>query len=288
MNEKEYEIDLYGYEKWLRSDRELSDRTVDSYVDSMAMYRRKFDGIFSRLNNREMEETYVEMESSKSTINRIIVAINKYIKYLQWQGEKDLDEWKMSLHKIRTVQFLDDILSMADYEFLLKKAVACKNWAVYLYARIAGTTGMRLCEMLQVKREHIEHGNVDLYGKGSKRRRIYFAKNMREDVLKLLDYLGLKSGFVFSPKFKGEKPYSNNGSYLQHEFVRFGEECELPKGLLHAHGFRHFFAKEFIRKNQNLPLLADLLGHSNLNTTRIYLKLTSREQAEVIDNTVTW
>lgn len=228
------------------------------------------------------------MERSKNTINRIVNTINKYIKFLQSQGEEDLDEWIMTNHKIKTVQFLDDILSMADYEFLLKKATANEKWAIYLYARIAGTTGMRLCEMLQVKREHIEHGCVDLYGKGSKRRRIYFPKNMREDVLKLLDYLGLKSGFVFSKKFKGEKPFSAHGSYIQHEFVRFGEECELPKGVLHAHGFRHFFAKEFVRKNPNISLLADLLGHSNLNTTRIYLKLTSREQAEVVDETVTW
>lgn len=288
MSDKEYEIDLYGFEAWLRSDRDLADRTVEHYVDNMAMYKRKFDGIFSRLNNREYEEEYVELERSKNSINRIINTINKYIKFLQSQGEQDLEDWIMTNHKIKTVQFLDDILSMADYEFLLKKAVANEEWAIYLYARIAGTTGMRLCEMLQVKREHIEHGCVDLYGKGSKRRRIYFAKNMREDVLKLLDYLGLKSGFVFSPKFKGETSYGGNGSFIQHKMVEFGEECELPKGLLHTHGFRHFFAKEFVRKNTNISLLADLLGHSNLNTTRIYLKLTSREQAEVIDETVTW
>lgn len=288
MDDREYKIDLYGFEAWLRSDRNLSDRTINGYMDRMAMYSRKFDGVFSYYNSRELEESHIEVGHEKNTINSYINTINKYVKYLQSQGEKDLDDWAMTYHRIKTVQFIDDILSMADYEFLLKKAVANEKWAIYLYARIAGTTGMRLCEMLQVKREHIEHGNVDLYGKGSKRRRIYFPKAMREDILKLLDYLGLKSGFIFSAKFNGEKPYGNHGSYLQHEFVRFAEECELPKGLVHAHGFRHFFAKEFVRKNPNISLLADLLGHSNLNTTRIYLKLTSREQAEVIDETVTW
>lgn len=288
MDDREYQIDLYEFEAWLRSDRDLSARTVETHIDNMSYYKRKFDGVFSRLNNRELEEEYVELERSKNTINNRLNSINKYIKFLQSKGEQDLDEWVMTLQRIKTVQFLDDILSMADYEFLLKKAVSCKEWLIYLYARIAGTTGMRLCEMLQVKREHIEHGCVDLYGKGSKRRRIYFAKNMREDILKLLDYLGCKSGFVFSPKFKGENPYGGHGGFIQHKMVAFGEECELPKGLLHPHGFRHFFAKEFVRKNPNISLLADLLGHSNLNTTRIYLKLTSREQAEVIDETVTW
>lgn len=287
MNEKEYQIDLYRFEKYLLK-RKVALRTVETYVANMATYSKQFNGIFSYYNNREMEETAIENELSKVTINNYLVAINTYVRFLQSEGEKDLDEWFMKLSKIKSVQYLDDILSMADYEFLLKKAVALKRWAIYLYARIAGTTGMRLCEMLEVKREHIEHGNVDLYGKGAKRRRIYFAKNMREDILKLLDYLGLKSGYIFSPRFSGEAPYSSNGSYIQHALVDFGRECEMPKGLVHAHGFRHFFAKEFIRKNQNIALLGDLLGHSNLNTTRIYLKLTSREQAEVVDETVTW
>lgn len=287
-DEREFEIDLKGFEQWLRSDKNIAVRTVESYVAIMKTYSKRYDGVFSYYNNREIEEAHLEAESSKATINNYVNTINKYIKYLQSCGVANMDEWLMSNHRIKTVQFLDDILSMADYEFLLKKAVSSKEWAIYLYARIAGTTGMRLCEMLQVKREHLEHGCVDLYGKGSKRRRIYFPKSMREDCLKLLDYLGLESGFVFSPKFKGEKPYGGHGSLIQHKLVAFCEECELPKGLVHAHGFRHFFAKEFIRKNQNIALLADLLGHSNLNTTRIYLKLTSREQAEVVDETVTW
>lgn len=128
----------------------------------------------------------------------------------------------MTAQKIRSVQYLNDILSMADYEFLLKKAALQKEWLVYTYARMAGTTGMRLSEMLQIKREHLEAGHVDIYGKGAKRRRIYFPKAMRSDLLKLLDYLGLTSGFVFSPKFSGGKPYGNDGSFIQ-------KKCELSE-----------------------------------------------------------
>lgn len=282
---KEYEIDLQGFERWLKSQK-LSERSVNSYIDNMSLYSRQFD-TFNSLNNREIVETYIETDRSKNTVNKYISSINNYISFLISKGEP-LEDWKMSHEKIKTVQFIDDILSMADYEFLLKKAHLLKNWIVYLYARIAGTTGMRLCEMLQIKREHIEHGNVDLYGKGAKRRRIYFPKTMREDILKILDELGLKSGYVFSPKFNGKEKYGSYGRYVQTKLQRFGEECEFPKGLCHSHGFRHFFAKEFVRKNPNISLLADLLGHNNLNTTRIYLKLTSREQAEAIDEIVTW
>ena len=57
---------------------------------------------------------------------------------------------------------------------------------------------------------------------------------------------------------------------------------------MHAHGFRHFFAKEFLKHRCDISLLADLLGHSSLDITRIYLKMTSREQADVIDEVVEW
>ena len=285
MNRQEYSIDIDGFKKYLQSQK-LAERSVLSYIDNISQYSRRFD-TFSYYNNKEIVETYIEADKSKATINKYITSINKYIDFLISNGEP-IDDWKLTHEKIKTVQFIDDILSMADYEFLLKKAYANEEWLVYLYARIAGTTGMRLCEMLQIKREHIEHGCVDLYGKGAKRRRIYFPKTMKSDILKLLDKLRLQTGYVFSPHFNGKTKYASYGRYIQAKLSRFGEECELPKGLLHAHEFRHFFAKEFIKKNPNISLLADLLGHSNLNTTRIYLKLTSKEQAEELDKTVTW
>lgn len=282
---REYKIDIEGYVYWLQK-QGVAERTIKTYVDIMSAYARQYD-TFSYANNRERIETMIETEKSKGTINNATSAMNSYTRFLMSKGEP-LEDWIMAAQKIKTVQFLDDILSMADYEFLLKKAYSNEDWTVYLYARIAGTTGMRLCEMLQIKREHIEHGCVDLYGKGAKRRRIYFPKTMRGDILAILDKIGFKTGYIFSPRFNGQQKYAEYGHGLQTKLARFAEQCEFEKGLVHAHGFRHFFAKEFVRKNPNISLLADLLGHSNLNTTRIYLKMTSREQAEVIDETVTW
>lgn len=77
-------------------------------------------------------------------------------------------------------------------------------------------------------------------------------------------------------------------SAFQKSLRRFGAQLGFDEGLIHAHGFRHFFAKEFLRNRCDIALLADLLGHSSLEVTRIYLKMTSREQAEVVDEVVTW
>lgn len=282
---KQYDIDIDGFSRWLKSQK-LAERTISTYTENMRYYSRRFDK-FDNLNNMELIDGYIETEKSSATINSRIGALNAYTRYLMSKGEP-LEDWIMTTQRAKQVQFIDDILGMPDYEFLLKKAQVSENWLVYLYARIAGTTGMRLCEMLQVKREHIEHGYVDLYGKGAKRRRIYFPRVMKTYVVAVLDMVGLKSGYVFSPRFSGEKPFGENGRGVQAALSRFAEECEIDPHLLRTHGFRHFFAKEFLRKTRDLALLADLLGHSNLNTTRIYLKMTSREQAEFIDAEVTW
>lgn len=282
----EFNIDIEGFTEYLTKDG-VSPRTISDYTNFMKAYGKRFV-TFSFENSQELEECCIEDNNSPATINRWISAINKYICYLQSKGATGIENWKMTNHKIHTKQYLDDVLSLPDYEYLLKRAKSQENWVVYLYARISGTTGMRLCEMLQIKREHIQHGYVDIYGKGRKQRRIYFPVTMRQDVLRVLDTVKLASGYIFSRKFDGQNVYGAGGRFIQDALRSFGIELGFARGLVHAHGFRHFFAKEFIRKHQNIALLADLLGHNRLETTRIYLKMTSKEQAEIVNEVVTW
>ena len=140
----EYEIDIDGFSKWLKTNKGKSDRTIKSYIDRMAFYKKRH-GAFTLQNNRELIDTYIEEDKSINTVNNSIASINAYVRYLISKGEP-LEDWVMSARSCKRVQFIDDIISMADYEFLLKRALEEENYTVYLYARIAGTTGMRLCE----------------------------------------------------------------------------------------------------------------------------------------------
>lgn len=281
---EEYTIDIDGFCKWLKATKtnrkgDRADSSIKRYGENMVYFMRLCESDKFSPQSINIAVTESKERCLATTVNGLISTINLYCEFV---GKKS---WKTSRVKVQRKQFLDDILSMADYEFVLKKARALGKWKIYLYARIAGTTGMRLCEMLQVKREHIQHGCVDLYGKGAKQRRIYFPKAMQQDTLKILDDMGVKSGYVFPTSGK-QREDAKRG--IQMALDRFCYECELPKGLLHPHGFRHFFAKEFVRKYQNIALLADLLGHSSIETTRIYLKYTSREQADIVNEVVTW
>lgn len=270
-------FDEQAFRKWVKG-KKRSKNTEDTYVANISKYLR--EGWEMTLDSAtEFIETAME-DKSPTYCNIVCTSLNNYAEFLGIEG------FHLQLKKIQKRQYLEDIISEPDYEFFLKKAEATKQWQVYLYARIAATTGMRMCEMLQIKREHIEHGNVDIYGKGAKRRRIYFPKTMREKVLSILDVMELKSGYVFSPRNCGDRPSIARG--IARKLTNFAEECEIDPKLVHPHAFRHFFAKTFIRRYQNIALLADLMGHSNLETTRIYLKYTSKEQAEIINDVVVW
>ena len=64
--------------------------------------------------------------------------------------------------------------------------------------------------------------------------------------------------------------------------------CNIPPETVYPHSFRHRFAKSFIEKCGDISLLSDLLGHKNLETTRIYLRRSSSEQYEIINKVVDW
>ena len=69
---------------------------------------------------------------------------------------------------------------------------------------------------------------------------------------------------------------------------KYGRRYGIREEVLHPHSFRHMFAVQFLEKNKNLALLADLMGHENINTTAIYLRLSAEEQKKQIDKTVNW
>ena len=58
--------------------------------------------------------------------------------------------------------------------------------------------------------------------------------------------------------------------------------------VVYPHSFRHRFAKNFLDKYNDLALLADLMGHESIETTRIYLRRTSEEQQEIVNKVITW
>ena len=143
-----------------------------------------------------------------------------------------------------------------------------------------GLTG----HILQIKVEHVEAGYLDLYCKGGKLRRIYIPKRLKEETDAWLIEIGLTSGYLFRNRFGSRITARGVGYQLKTLAVEYGID---PK-VVYPHSFRHRFAKNFLAKFNDIALLADLMGHESIETTRIYLRRTATEQRELIDRIVTW
>ena len=276
--------ELTDFEHYLRVIKKLADRSVSTYLFRVKLFLRDY-GDFTDEALIEWKENQIDSLKSANYINQGLISFKIYKQY------KKLDVQIPKAVPSQKKQFVENVISRADYDYLCRymmdrfgKSKDKKYERLYVAIRIMGTTGLRMHELLNVKVEDIKRGVFDIYGKRSKERRIYIPEKAKNELLNLLNGIGITSGFAIVDRSGKQYKYRAFQNILQ----RLAEETKIDKNLMHPHGFRHFFAKEFIRNHNDICLLADLLGHSNLETTRMYLKMTSREQSEIVNKVVNW
>lgn len=75
---------------------------------------------------------------------------------------------------------------------------------------------------------------------------------------------------------------------ISQQLKNYADKYGLDKKVIYPHSFRHLYAKNFLDKYNDIALLADLMGHESIETTRIYLRRTATEQQALVDKIVTW
>lgn len=213
-----------------------------------------------------------------TTVNVRILSLNKYMEAL---GH---DEQKMKTIKMPKESFLDHIISNEDYLSFKESLRKEQDLRWYFIVWFLAATGARISELIKFQVEDVHAGFVDIYSKGGRMRRLYFPEKLRKEALKWLESEGRSKGFLFL-NTKGSRLTPRGISLRLKEFAsKYG----IDPAQVHPHAFRHLFAKNFLQKNNDIALLADLLGHSSIETTRIYLQQSSREQSKMVDKIVDW
>lgn len=202
----------------------------------------------------------------------------------QVSGVYETGKIESEVRKGTTKNFLENVISDTDYKFLKAqlKADGYDEWHFIVWFMAA--TGARVSELLHIKAEHVQAGHLDLYSKGGKIRRLYIPKNLRTEATKWLKETGLTSGYIFLNRFGQRITTRGIASQLKH----FAEKYGMNKEVVYPHSFRHRFAKNFLDRFNDLALLADLMGHESIETTRIYLRRTASEQQRIVDKVVNW
>ena len=109
-------------------------------------------------------------------------------------------------------------------------------------------------------------------------------KNLQEEALAWLETDGISSGYIFLNRFGKRITTRGIATQLKQYGVKYG----LPNEVIYPHSFRHLFAKNFLDRFNDIALLADLMGHESIETTRIYLRRTASEQQKIVDKVVNW
>ena len=263
------------FEDYLRKEN-LSEHTISVYLWTVDYYNKHYDSL-SKENLLAYKGFLVENFKPK-TVNLRIQAINKYLEY------KDLEKLKLSAIKIQQKSFLENVVSNADYKFLKKQLKKDGNMQWYFVVWYLAATGARVSELIRIKIEHVNLGYFDLYSKGGKLRRLYIPKKLRVETQKWLNESGRNSGYLFLNKY-GDRITPRG---ISQQLKNYADKYGLDKKVIYPHSFRHLFAKNFLEKYNDIALLADLMGHESIETTRIYLRKTATEQQELVDRIVTW
>lgn len=152
------------FEEHLRKSN-LSENTITSYLWTVEYFENHYDGITSE--NLLAYKGFLMEYFKPKTVNLRIQGINKYLEFLG----NDVPHLKAV--KVQQKNFLENVISNADYNFLKKQLKKDGNMEWYFVVWYLAATGARVSELIQIKIEHIELGCFDLYTKGGKLRRLY-------------------------------------------------------------------------------------------------------------------
>lgn len=257
--------------------KNLAKNTVSAYVIAIQGYQELFDEV----NKKDLLlwKTYLIENFKAKSVNLKIQAMNKYLEFI---GK---DKLRLKSIKVQQRMFLENVISDADYVFFKKKLKKETNIEWYFIVRFLCATGARISELIKIKVEHVKVGYIDIYSKGGKIRRIYIPLTLRKETNKWIENdLQIETGYIFLNRFGERITTRGISQQLKNYAIKYGID---PK-VVYPHSFRHRFAKNFLEKYNDISLLADLMGHESIETTRIYLRKTASEQQKLVDEIVTW
>ena len=205
----------------------------------------------------------------------MIAAVNAFLKYCN-RPDLCVKQFRVQHQAFSTEE---KELTKAEYIRLLNTAKAKKNERLYLILQTICGTGIRVSELQYITVEAVQRGEANVDCKG-KHRRIFIIPELRKKLLRYVAEQKIDCGQVFITKHG--KPISR--SNIWREMKALCKQANVPPTKVFPHNLRHLFARTFYGIEKDIAKLADILGHSSINTTRIYITTTSAEHKKRMQN----
>lgn len=272
----EYQISdemVEWYRKKLVED-EKSHATIEKYLFDIRNFQKNMCG---QNVTKEKVITYKEKlieQYAVSSVNSILASLNGFFKYMEWY-DCVVKSLKVQRDSFRSSE---RDLSKEEYHRLLKAAENRGKRRLYLLMQTICATGIRVSELKFITVEALCTGRARVTLKG-KTRTVLLPAMLCKELRKYVKEKNIVSGSIFTTRTGKPMDRSN----ICREMKALCRDAEVQREKIFPHNLRHLFACTYFALEKDLPHLADLLGHSSINTTRIYTLVSGEEQARQIE-----
>lgn len=254
---------------------EKSSSTVEKYCRDVSRFAGFVDGeYFTKETVIAYKESLISDGYAIRSINSMLASLNKFFVFLECL------DCKVKPCRIQRQIFCahDKELKKTEYVRLVDEAGNRGKERLALVMQTLCATGIRISELKYITVEAARSGELTVALKG-KTRTVFIVRDLQK---KLLDYAQkqkIESGRVFITRTG--KPVSRTN--LWKEMKELCKVANVDSRKVFPHNFRHLFARTFYGQEKNIALLADILGHSSIDTTRIYIMSTGEEHRKKIE-----
>ncbi len=248
------------YAKHLQ-EQERAAQTIQKYTHDLIALLKYLDG--RQLTKGVLIEWkgHLMEKYAPASVNSMLTAVNCF---LAFTGRREM---AVRLLKIQRTLFCDESreLSREEYTRLVRTAETRGNQQLALVIQTICATGIRVSELQHITVEAVLAGRAQVSNKG-KQRIVFIPNTLRKILKKYLHKQKITAGAVFVTRTGRPLDRSN----IWRSMKALCEQAGIAPEKVFPHNLRHFFARVYYSMEKDLLRLADILGHSNINTTRIY------------------
>ena len=255
--------------------QEKSTSTIEKYIRDVKAFSVYAENSAITKEKVIAYKKYLRNNYAVRSVNSMLASINSLFNSLEWH------DLKVKSLKLQQQVFCseDRELTKAEYARLCKTAKRKKNKRLNLILQTICGTGIRVSELQYITVEAAKQGEAVVNCK-AKTRSVFIVKELKQKLLRYAAEQNIKSGMIFATR-TGKLISRTN---IWREMKALCVEANVNPEKVFPHNLRHLFARVFYGIEKDIAKLADILGHSSINTTRIYIISTGTEHRKRMEN----
>lgn len=258
-------------------ENEKSNKTIESYISDIEQFLELVKKPIDEINKMDIlwyKDILTEKELRPTSINRKLCSVRQFFKFL----EKNVH---FKNEKIQSKQYIDEerMISLEDVEKIAQVAERERDLRMLAIIYSLLYTGMRISELLSLKVSDVNKTTILVRGKGKKYRDVFIPEKLHPHLERYLR-VREKTGDALFTGQRGNLTRATVNTMLKD----YAKKAGVSLTKVFPHNFRHLYCLTLVERGLPLDTVADLAGHSDINTTRIYTRKTKKELLETINS----